>query len=129
MWARGYAMSKSTKSKTAVPATQQNQERVDAEVLQFREQFDEASPLDEIVRQGARSMLQAAIEAEAREFVDRHSAKVSESGNRLVVRNGWLPTRQVMTGAGQLEIQQPRIRDNDPEKTNRVRFSPTLIPQ
>lgn len=34
-----------------------------------------------------------------------------------------------MTGAGGLEIQQPRARDNDPNKGNRVRFTPSIVPQ
>lgn len=34
-----------------------------------------------------------------------------------------------MTGAGQLEIEQPRVRDNDSDKAKRVVFSPSLIPQ
>lgn len=29
----------------------------------------------------------------------------------------------------QLEIEQPRVRDNDPDQSQRVRFSPSLIPQ
>ncbi len=118
-------MSQSTKSTRRLPAVDQ----LDSEVVQFRAQFDEKSPLDEIVRAGAQSMLQAAIEAEVQEHIDRFASKVDPRGNRQVVRNGRLPARKVMTGAGQLEIEQPRVRDNDPEKANRAVFSPSLIPQ
>jgi putative transposase len=118
-------MSQSTKSKQQLPAVNQ----LDSEVVQFRAQFEQSSPLDEIVREGAQSMLQAAIESEVQEYVDRHAAKVGDDGNRLVVRNGRLPSRKVMTGAGQLEIEQPRVRDNDPDQSKRVCFSPSLIPQ
>ncbi len=118
-------MSQSTKSTRRLPADDQ----LDSEVVQFRAQFDEKSPLDEIVRAGAQSMLQAAIEAEVQEHIERFASKVDPRGNRQVVRNGRLPARKVMTGAGQLEIEQPRVRDNDPEKANRVVFSPSLIPQ
>jgi transposase-like protein len=85
--------------------------------------------LDEIVRRGAQEMLQAAIDAEVEQFLEEHKCKTDEAGKRLVVRNGYLPARQIMTGAGALEIQQPRARDNDPDKSQRVRFSPSLIPQ
>ena len=74
-------------------------------------------------------MLQAAIESEVDQFLEEHSSKRDENGRRLVVRNGYLPSRPIATGAGQLEIQQPRARDNDPDKRNRVRFSPCLVPQ
>jgi len=118
-------MSKVTKSTPKMPAT----ESVNSEVLQFRAAFDERSLLDEIVREGAQKMLQAAIEAEVQDFIEVHSGKRDEQGRRLVVRNGRLPARQVMTGAGQLEIEQPRVRDNDSDASQRVRFSPSLIPQ
>jgi len=97
--------------------------------VEFRSQFDERSPLDEVVQHGAQKMLQAAIESEVEYFIQEHSGKVDENGRRLVVRNGRLPAREVMTGAGMLQVEQPRVRDNDPEQSKRVRFSPSLIPQ
>jgi len=118
-------MSKATVTKKEVPAP----ESVDTEVLQFRAQFDERSPLNEIVRRGAQVMLQTAIDAEVEQFITDHGCKCDEQGRRLVVRNGRLPTREVLTGAGPLEIKQPRARDNDPNKDKRVRFTPSIIPQ
>ena len=118
-------MSKATATKTEVPAL----EGVDPEVVAFRTQFEEKSPLDLIVRQGAQAMLQAAIDSEVDQFLIDHGFKRDEQGRRLVVRNGHLPLREIMTGAGPLEIEQPRARDNDPDKENRVRFTPSIIPQ
>ena len=98
-------------------------------MLQFRAQFDGVSPLDEIVRKGAQEMLQAAIDAEVDQFLLEHAAKTDEAGRRYVVRNGHLPTRELATAAGMLEIEQPRARDNDPVKSARVRFTPSIVPQ
>lgn len=100
----------------------------DPEVVAFRAQFEERSPLDEIVRSGAQQMLQAAIDEEVAEFLQGHSDCRDESGKRLVVRNGYHPTRELLTGAGRLEVRQPRVRDNTAEKANRVTFSPTVLP-
>jgi len=100
----------------------------DAEVLAFRAAFDGTSPLDALVRQGARQMLQAALESEVQVFLEQHAAKVDGQGRRLVVRNGALPARQILTGAGPLEISQPRVRDNSPEPSERVRFSSSILP-
>ncbi len=47
-------------------------DQVDPEVIAFRAQFDEQSPLDELVRLGAQRMLQSAIEAEVQEFLEQH---------------------------------------------------------
>ncbi len=102
---------------------------IDPEVLAFRKQFDGISPLDGLVRQGARQMLQTAIEAEVDEFLLAHVDRVDEQGRRLVVRNGYLPPRDIQTGAGPLTVAQPRVRDNSPEKAERVRFTSSILPR
>jgi putative transposase len=101
---------------------------LDPEVVAFRKQFEAASSLDEMVRLGAQQMLQSAIEAEVEEFVFRHADRVDDQGRRRVVRNGYLPSRNLQTGAGPLELKQPRVRDNSPEKNQRVRFSSSILP-
>ena len=103
-------------------------ETVDPEVLAFRQQFDEKSPLDQLVREGARRMLQAAIDAEVEGFVARHADRVDASGRRLVVKNGSLPAREILTGAGPIEVRQGRVRDNTPDPEKRVQFSPSVLP-
>lgn len=100
----------------------------DPEVVAFRSQFENTSPLDEVVHHGAQKMLQTAIEGEVAEFIAEHSGRRDENGNRLVVRNGYLPARSILTGAGRLEIQQPRVRDNTSEKESRVSFSSSILP-
>jgi putative transposase len=44
--------------------------------------------LDAIVREGARRMLAAALEAEVDDYLAAHGAERDEHGRRLVVRNG-----------------------------------------
>lgn len=73
-------------------------------------------------------MLQAAIEAEVTEFVSRHEDRRDDHGRRLVVRNGHLPAREILTGAGPLQVRQPRVRDRSPQKDERVQFSPSVLP-
>ncbi len=101
---------------------------VDAEVLEFRSQFGQMSPLDELVRHGAQQMLQTAIEAEVDEFLSVHAERRDARGNRLVVRNGYQPAREILTGAGRLAVAQPRVRDNSRAKESRVRFSSKVLP-
>ena len=61
-------------------------------------------------------MLQAAIDAEVDEFLARHADRRDEQGRRLVVRNGRLPSREILTGAGRLDVSQPRVRDKSPDQ-------------
>jgi putative transposase len=100
----------------------------DAEVLAFREQFEQRSPLDELVRAGAQKMLQKAIEDEVQQFLSEQAERVDEQGRRLVVGNGHLPPRELLTGAGPLEVRQPRVRDNTPDPDKRVRFTSSILP-
>ena len=58
------------------------------------------SLLDEIVRDGARQMLAAALQAEVAAYVERYAHEVDEHGHRLVVRNGYHAPREVTTAAG-----------------------------
>ena len=102
---------------------------LDPEVLSFRSPFDSVSPLDELVRQGARQMLQAAIESEVQDFLMVHSDRVDDQGRRQVVGNGQLPAREIQTGAGPLEVSQPRVRDTSPDKANRVVLSSSILPR
>jgi len=86
------------------------------------------SPLDSIVRDGARRMLQAALESEVDAFLEEHAVLLDECGRRRVVRNGYLPTREIATGAGILEVSQPRVRDKASIGDERIVFSSKILP-
>ena len=103
-------------------------ETTDPEVIQFRSNFEARSSLDEIAREGAQRMLQSAIEEEVNEFLLAHDNRRDENGNRLVVRNGYLPAREVVTGAGKLRVEQPRVRDKSSDVGSRVRFTSKILP-
>lgn len=87
------------------------------------------SILDEIVREGARRMLAAALEAEVDCYIEAHTDERDERGRRLVVRNGHAEGRSITTGAGPIEIQAPRVNDKrvDADTGERVRFRSSII--
>ena len=80
--------------------------------------------ISELLREGARQLLLTALETEVEEYLQRHARKVDEQGRHLLVRNGYLPERTVLTGLGPLPVRQPRIADRRPPG-ERVRFSST----
>jgi putative transposase len=88
------------------------------------------SLIDEIVRDGARRMLAAALEAEVAAYVAAHLDEVDEDGRRLVVRNGHAQPRQVLTSAGAVPVVAPRVNDKriDEETGQRRRFSSAILP-
>ena len=74
-------------------------------------------------------MLKAALEAEVQSFLEANSHVVDERGRRQVVRNGYMPERTVATGAGPMDVKQPRVRDRrDVEKAEKIRFTSKILP-
>jgi transposase-like protein len=86
--------------------------------------------LDELAREGARRMLAAALEAEVDDYLAAHAAERDEGGRRLVVRNGHARQRQVLTAAGAVAVQTPRVDDRrvDPVTGERARFRSVILP-
>ena len=117
-------MNKTKTDRHAVPVDEQ----LDPEVVSFRAQFDQKSPLDELVREGARRMLQSAIDAEVDAFIAQHCDRTDERGRRQVVKNGSLPEREILTGAGAIPVTQGRVRDNHRDPGKRVTFTPSVLP-
>jgi hypothetical protein len=79
----------------------------------------------EFLREKAVLMFQAAVEAEAEEFVARFADRRDELGRRQVVRNGYLPQRETITGIGALSVSMRRVRDQSNEA---LRFRSSLVP-
>jgi transposase-like protein len=88
-------------------------------------QAEKNSVLEEIIREGARKVLQAAIEHEVGTYIDMFKELKDESGKRMVVRHGFLPERDLLTGIGPLPIKQPRVRDRREGKT----FTSAILPR
>ncbi len=84
--------------------------------------------LTETLRDGAKKLLAAAIEAEVGEFLEKYSEQQIEAGKARFVRNGYLPKRDIQTGIGEVNVQVPRVRDRGFEKDG-VRFNSSLIPK
>lgn len=72
---------------------------------------EEALGLEGLLRNGAREMLQRAIENEVADYLEKGAKLKDEKGRRLVVRNGSMPERELVTGIGKIKVRQPRIHD------------------
>ena len=92
--------------------------------LQTRVGNESTSALDLLVRDGARRILQEAVDLEVIEYVEAMRHLKDEAGRRLVVRNGHLPERKIVTGVGQLPITKPRVHD----RREGERFTSKILP-
>lgn len=85
--------------------------------------------LEDIVREGARKMLQAALEAEIEQHVLRYRDMVTEGGKQAVVRNGFQPERTILTGAGPIPVKRPRVDDRVLDAAGKERFTSKILPK
>lgn len=83
-----------------------------------------ADALTEVLRNGARELLQQAVEAEVAEFVRRHRELKDEHERQRVVRNGYRPERKIQTGIGEVAVKAPRARD----RAGELKFHSSILP-
>lgn len=94
-----------------------------------KEEADGRTTLDELAREGARRMLQEALEAEVVRYLERHAGERDEQGRALVVRNGKARARKLTLGAGTIEVQAPRVNDRRTDgRGERQRFTSEILP-
>lgn len=84
-------------------------------------------PLTEVIRQGAKTLLAQAVEAEVAAWIADHAHLTDEQGRRQVVRNGYARPRSVVTGVGPIEVTRPRVHDKRPP-ADRQRFTSAILP-
>ena len=100
----------------------------DTKVFQFCQPGAFADLLTEVLRNGARTLLAHAVEAEVAGFLAGHSDKLTGDGHQRLVRHGYLPEREIMTGIGPVAMRCPRVRDRVGQGSERIRFSSAILP-
>lgn len=91
--------------------------------LEKREAIED--PLTLLLRTGARRLLEQAVEEELSELLSDYSDQKDAQGRAVVVRNGYLPERSILTGIGPVPVKIPKVRSRGEEQ---VVFRSTLVP-
>lgn len=86
-----------------------------------------ADPLTDILRSGARNLIQQAVEAELASLLAVYADEKTQDGHTRLVRHGHLPERDVMTGIGPVSVKVPRVRDRGDE-AEKIRFTSSILP-
>jgi len=79
-------------------------------VVPFRQPAAFQDALTELLREKACDLLRHAIEAEVAAYLGLH-AQCDAQGRREVVRNGYQPEREILTGIGAVPVKTPKVRD------------------
>ncbi len=83
--------------------------------------------LTEILQAGCQQIIAEALEAELQGFLECHRAFKERGGKQRVVRNGYLPARELQTGVGPVVVKVPRTRDRGAGE-RQIRFRSALLP-
>lgn len=89
------------------------------------EQSEVGLSLEELIRRGARDLIQKAIEVEVQQLLAEYENVKMLGGQKAVVRNGYLPAREVLTAVGNVKVCVPKVRDRS---GSGVKFNSTLVP-
>ena len=89
------------------------------------EQSEMGLSLEELIRRAARELIQKAIEVEVQELLAEYGNVKMLGGQRAVVRNGYLPAREVLTAIGNVEVRVPKVRDRS---GGGIKFNSALVP-
>lgn len=94
-------------------------------VIELSGRDEGQDPLTDILRAGAQQLIQQAVEAELQHLLHQHAGNRTPEGTAGVVRNGYLPERELQTSLGPIPVRIPKVRSKTGEA---VTFRSALVP-
>jgi transposase-like protein len=98
-------------------------------VVAFKQEDAIDDPLTEILRSGAKRLIEQAVEAEFAAFLAQHADLKLPDGRQRVVRHGHDPVRAIQTGVGPVEVEKPKARDRGAGDDERIRYASSILPK
>jgi len=98
-------------------------------VVAFKQEGAIDDPLTEILRSGAKRLIEQAVEAEFAAFLASHGELRLPDGRQRVVRHGYDPVRPIQTGIGPVEVEKPKARDRGASGEDRIRYASSILPK
>ena len=95
-------------------------------IIQFKTpEAERTDPLTDLLRSGAQQLIVSAVEAELLELLGHYADSKDEQGRQMIVRNGYLPAREIQTGIGPVKVKVPKVRDRS---GSGICFHSSLLP-
>lgn len=102
----------------------------ESKVLSLRQKDEIDDPLTDILRAGAKRLVQQAVDAEFAAFLAAYAELELPDGRRRVVRHGHDPVRPIQTGIGPVEVAKPKARDRGAATADeRIRYASLILPK
>jgi putative transposase len=99
----------------------------DNNVVAFKQEGAIDDPLTEILRSGAKRLIEQAVEAKFAAFLAQHADLKLPDGSQRVVRHGYDPVRAIQTGVGPVEVEKPKARDRGAGDDERIRYASSIL--
>lgn len=81
--------------------------------------------LTEMLKTGAQQLIHQAVQAELAVFMGQYSNRLTGDGKASVIRNGYQPEREILTGIGSVPVKIPKVRSQEGKP---VTFHSALVP-
>ena len=94
-------------------------------VISIKDREQISDPFNDLLRSGARKLIEQAIESELQEMLSQYTKNRTDQGHAAVVRNGYPPERAIQTGIGPVTVKVPKIRSRSGKP---VTFHSALVP-
>ncbi len=94
-------------------------------IFEIKDRGTITDALTEMLQTGAQHLIHRAVQVELEELLELHSGNLTEEGRAAVVRNGYLPERQILTGIGPVTVRIPKVRSKTGEP---ITFQSALVP-
>jgi transposase-like protein len=94
-------------------------------IFAFKDRDTITDALTEMLRTGAQQLIYQAVQAEQTELLALHANRLTKDGKAAVVRNGYLPEREILTGIGPVTVRIPKVRAKTGEP---ITFQSALVP-
>ena len=91
-------------------------------VFEFKDRETISDALTDMLRTGAQQFIHQAVQVE---FMSQYSGRLNNEGKAAVVRNGYQPEREILTGIGSAPVKIPKVRAKDGKP---VTFHSALVP-
>jgi len=94
-------------------------------IFEFKDRDTITDALTNMLQTGAQQLIHQAVQVELEELLELYSGSLTKDGKAAVVRNGYLPERQILTGIGPVTVRIPKVRSKTGEP---ISFQSALVP-